>query len=119
MKRYAFLSFFIVTSLLLFAQPAKQEVSRAYQATADKVNDLVHTKLDARFDYSKSQLNGKVWLTLKPQFYATDSLRLDAKGMDIHQIAMAGGSKNVPLKYKYDGEQLNITLDKKYRGGEP
>ena len=41
---------------------------KIYRETPVKINDLVHTKLDASFDYSKSYLNGKVWLTLKPHF---------------------------------------------------
>ena len=54
---------------------------RNYRESAPKINDLVHTKLDASFDYNKSYLIGKVWITLKPHFYPTDSLSLDAKGM--------------------------------------
>ena len=69
-----------------------------YRATPEKVNDLVHTKLQAAFDYDKSQLNGKVWLTLRPHFYATDSLHLDAKGMDIHSVAIVSNTTNQPLK---------------------
>ena len=65
------------------AQSANDSWKKIYRETPLKVNDLVHTKLDAHFDYNKSYLNGKVWLTLKPHFYATDSLQLDAKGMNI------------------------------------
>ena len=70
------------------AQPAKPNDAwkKIYRATAPKINDLVHTKLDAKFDYSKSYLNGKTWITLKPHFYPTDSLQLDAKGMDIKSV---------------------------------
>ena len=102
-----------------FAQSGKQPpVSPVYRATAERINDLVHTKLDAKFDYQKQQLNGKTWITLKPHFYPTDSLRLDAKGMDIHEVAVVKGAKNNPLKYDYDGLFLNIRLDKTYRNSE-
>jgi aminopeptidase N len=74
----------------------------------------VHTKLDVSFDYAKRYLNGKAWITLKPHFYATDTLTLDAKGMDIKSIAVVGAKTNTPLKYKYDNEQLFIKLNKKY-----
>lgn len=94
------------------------EESTMYRATPEKINDLVHTKLDARFDYTKSQLIGKVWITLKPHFYATDSLRLDAKGMDIKQVALVKEGKTTSLKYTYNGMTLDIDLDKKYKGGE-
>jgi aminopeptidase N len=58
-----------------------------------KINDLVHTKLDAKFDYNHSYLNGKVWLTLKPHFDPTDSLQLDAKGMNINRVELVGQVK--------------------------
>ena len=61
---------------------------------------------------------GKAWITLRPHFYPTDSLRLDAKGMDIHKIAIVKNGKESPLKYDYDDWQLNIHLDKIYKGGE-
>lgn len=90
-----------------------------YRETPQRINDLVDTKLDVRFDYQKEYLYGQEWVTLRPHFYATDSLRLDAKGMDIHQIAIVKGKKLLPLKYKYDDSlTLNIKLDKKYLGGE-
>jgi aminopeptidase N len=86
-----------------------------YRATATKTNDLVHTKLDIRFDYSKSYAYGKVWITLHPHFYATDSLNLDAKGMDIHKVALFSQNKYKPLEYRYDGMNLFIKLDRQYK----
>ena len=108
-----------LTLFICSATLAQQPVDPTYRATAEKINDLVHTKLDARFDYSKSQMNGKVWITLKPHFYATDSLTLDAKAMDIHKVALVKGSTQKTLKYDYDGMLLRIQLDKTYKGGEP
>ncbi|MFL5739223.1 MAG: M1 family aminopeptidase [Flavisolibacter sp.] len=119
MKRIAFLVFCTIGSTLLLAQPSQRTtVSTEYRATAEKINDLVHTKLDAHFDYDKSQLNGKVWITLHPHFYPTDSLSLDAKGMDIHEVAMVKNGKNSTLKYDYDGSILRIQLDKTYKNNE-
>jgi aminopeptidase N len=117
MKRITLLGWLLICSILLFAQ-APAGVSKEYRATAERINDLVHTKLDAKFDYSKSQMNGKVWITLKPHFYPTDSLSLDAKAMDIHQVASVKNGKNSPLKYDNDGMFLNISLDKTYRNNE-
>jgi aminopeptidase N len=89
-----------------------------YRGSAPLINDLVHTKLDANFDYNNSYLIGKVWITLKPHFYPTDSLALDAKGMEIRKVAIVNGASQKDLKYKYDGWVLNIDLDKTYKGGE-
>lgn len=91
---------------------------KIYRATATRENDLVNTKLDVRFDYPKRYLYGKAWITLKPHFYATDSLILDAKGMEVKEIAVVKNGKNVPLNYEYNGFQLRIKLDKSYKRTE-
>ncbi|HEY9262717.1 M1 family metallopeptidase, partial [Chitinophaga sp.] len=108
------------TSLMAQSEKAAQEdpALKIYRASSTKVNDLVHTKLDVRFDYAKKYLYGKAWITLKPHFYATDSLTLDAKGMDINEVALVKAGKNSPLKYSYDSLQLHIALDKEYKPTE-
>jgi aminopeptidase N len=91
---------------------------KIYRATATKINDLIHTKLDVKFDYAKAWMYGKAWITLHPHFYATDSLNLDAKAMNINEVAMVKGGKNIPVKYTYDSMNLRITLDKMYKANE-
>ena len=44
---------------------AQQPTATTYRATERKVNDLVHTKLDLRFDYARRYAYGKECLTLK------------------------------------------------------
>jgi aminopeptidase N len=97
------------------AQPADEAWKKTYRATATKYDDLVNTKLDVKFDYAKSYLNGKAWITLKPHFYPTDTVSLDAKGMDIHTVAIDKGGKTAPLKYDYNGQVLRIRLDRTYK----
>lgn len=89
-----------------------------YRESYPKTNELVHTKLDVRFDYDKSYLYGKEWLTLKPHFYPTDAVLLDAKGMDIKEVSLVTGTTKKALKYKYDGMQLDIQLDRTYTAAE-
>ncbi|MBC7887704.1 MAG: M1 family metallopeptidase [Ferruginibacter sp.] len=91
---------------------------KMYRESYAKINDLVHTKLEVKFDYTKSWMYGKAWITLKPHFYSTDSLTLDAKGMDIKEVAIIKGNAKSVLKYNYNGLQLSIILDKVYKGGE-
>ncbi|OQP64208.1 peptidase M1 [Niastella vici] len=119
------LSLILALGILPAALLAQQEEAtpdtswkKLYRESAPRINDLVHTKLDVKFDYSKSHMNGKAWITLAPHFYPTDSLTLDAKGMDIHKVAIVKGASSTPLKYNYDGWQLHIDLDKTYKGGE-
>jgi aminopeptidase N len=92
---------------------------KIYRATPPKINDLVHTKLEVRFDYKKCYMYGKEWVTLHPHFYPTDTLRLDAKGMDLKNISVVKEGKLVPLKYTYeDSLSINIHLDKVYHADE-
>ncbi|MCX8481067.1 MAG: M1 family metallopeptidase, partial [Sediminibacterium sp.] len=89
-----------------------------YRATVTKINNIKHTKLEASFDYEKSYLNGKVWLTLSPHFYPTDSLSLDAKGMNIYKVQIEKDNILKNLSYIYDSLILHIKLDKKYTNQE-
>ena len=89
-----------------------------YRGTYPRINDLVHTKLNVSFDYNKQWMYGKEWVTLQPHFYSTDTLTLDAKGMEIKEISILKGNSKIPLKYSYDSMQLRITLDKTYKRGE-
>ncbi len=92
----------------------KKIVQEPYQAAADKIFDLVHTKLNVRFDYKKRYMYGEAAITLKSHFYPHNQLLLDAKGMDILGITINGAA----LKYTYDSLQLQIELDKKYKKDE-
>ena len=119
MKRLRIFMFSLSLTGTLTAQDSTQTPKNPalliYRAAFPHINDLVHTKLDVRFDYSKSYLYGKAWITLKPHFYPTDSLSLDAQGMEIKEVALVKGSQTLPLKYNYDGSTLRIHLDKTYR----
>ena len=99
--------------------PRTEFVREPYNPSYTRRNDLLHTKLDVRFDWSKQHLLGKATLKLKPYFYPTDSLRLDAKGFDIHKVAMKTGDKLTDLKYEYKGNKdLFIKLGRTYTRNE-
>ncbi len=106
--------------IIISAQEPAADTSwkKQYRETAEKINNLVHTRLEVKPDFSKSYLYGKAWLTLRPHFYPTDSLRLDAKGMTINKIALVKGTQQLPLKYEYDEWNLRIKLDKTYKSSE-
>ncbi len=96
----------------------EEDWQKIYRASATKINDLVHTKLDVKFDYAKAWMYGKAWITLHPHFYPTDSLNLDAKAMNINEVSLVTGGKTIPLKYTYDSMNLRITLNKVYKANE-
>ena len=100
------------------ALPNSDNWKKIYRLTSEKDNDLVHTKLEVKFDFRKSYLYGKAWITLKPHFYNTDTLTLDAKGMDIHKVAIWQNGKATDIHFLYDSLQLQIRLGKMYKGGE-
>jgi len=85
-----------------------------YQASATKINDIIHTKLDVKFDWAKCYLYGKATITAKPYYYTTNTIDLDARGMDIHEISLLKGDNKTTLNYKYEDDVLHITLDKNY-----
>jgi aminopeptidase N len=119
-KQLLFLSLLI--SFAAIAQndhaPVDTSWKHLYRPEATKINDLVNTRLDVKFDYSKSYMYGKEWLTVHPHFYPTDSLTLDAKGMNINQVSLFVNGKTTPLKYTYDSMFLRITLNKTYKSNE-
>lgn len=86
-----------------------------YKPSYPLKNDLIHTKLNVKFDWEKERVIGTAELTLKPWFYPTDQLELDAKNFDIEKVALATGKE---LKYEYDGKKLQIQLNREYKGSE-
>lgn len=93
-------------------------VPPVYRASETIVNDIIHTKLDVRFDWSKSYLYGKATITIKPHFYPVNNLKLDARGFDIKEVSLVKGNSKTPLKYDYDKKVIDITLDKQYTRNE-
>jgi aminopeptidase N len=121
MKKILFPLFLLLSSVCFPQQPNNPKADdwkKIYRATSTKINDLVNTRLDVTFDFSKSWMYGKAWITLKPHFYPTDTLSLDAKNMEIKEVSLINDNRHIPLKYTYDSLKLYITLDKTYRSGE-
>ncbi|MBI3719154.1 MAG: M1 family metallopeptidase [Sphingobacteriales bacterium] len=116
------LTLFVYSSLSAQIPEQKAEDTswkKIYRATPTKDFDLINTKLDVRFDYDKAYMYGKAQITLKPHFYPQKQLRLDAKGMELHEVSLLKRTQKVKLSYDYSDENnLYITLDKEYKGGE-
>jgi aminopeptidase N len=113
---------FLILSSVCYSQQTDNKKAEAwksiYRATSTRINDLIHTKLDVSFDFSRSYMYGKAWITLKPHFYPTDSVSLDAKSMDIKEVSVIKDGTHIPLKYTYDSLKLHINLDRTYSSGE-
>lgn len=121
MKNIIILFFIFLIINPVTAQPFKHwpyTVENTYKAAAAISNQLYHTKLEIQFDLEKEWLFGKAWLSIKPYHYTSHTVTLDAKWMDIKEIALVSGEKKQALQYTYDSLRLFITLDKAYAAGE-
>ncbi|HRI03720.1 MAG TPA: M1 family aminopeptidase [Pyrinomonadaceae bacterium] len=80
--------------------------------------DVKHLDIDLSFDWDKEQAMGSTVVTFAP-FADTDTFSLDAALMTIESVTLVGGGA---LKFNYDGKKdndnLEVTLDRVYRGGE-
>ncbi|WP_158606006.1 M1 family metallopeptidase [Taibaiella sp. KBW10] len=95
---------------------AKESNPPVYQPSRTKEWELVHTTLDLHFELPERRVKGLATLSMNPYFYDTDSVVLDAVGMQIASVKMLPG--NTSLSYEYDQQQLKIRLPKKYNRKE-
>lgn len=85
-----------------------------YRAEYTKYHDLIHTRLEVKFNWELQHLLGTALLELKPYFYPQTELVLDAKGFDIHSVQLVEGNHRTMLEYSYDRRKLKISLDRTY-----
>ena len=86
-----------------------------YRPSETRIFDLLHTYLEVNPNWENQTLQGKAILTLRPYFYSTKELVIDAKGMTIHSIGLIDSSGIVKkMSYEYDSVQITISLFKEY-----
>lgn len=78
--------------------------------SAPRMVDIIHTKLDVRFDWEKQYLHGNASITLKPYFYPVKEITLDAKNFDIKSVMLG----SVPAKFTYDKSRITVALEREY-----
>ncbi len=83
----------------------------------NRTNDLVHTKLELRFDWEQEMVIGKATLRLKPILRPSTEVTLDAKNFDFKAITTVDG-KALDYSYAGDKQQVTIQLDKAYTRGK-
>ncbi len=106
--------FFISVLFISIAAAQTKDPLKIYRKEKDKATVLEHTKLKVSFNFKEKQLNGEAWLTLKPHFYPTNKVVLDAKAMIMHSVQLG----NSVLPYHYDGLKILIDLPKTYKKEE-
>ena len=95
-----------------------QKLLKEYRPSRTREHDLLHTRLDVRFDWEKQYLYGVATLELKPYFYPQRMLNLDAKGFELNSIELLQGEDVRPLDYTYDGNKINIDLGREFTKDE-
>lgn len=85
-----------------------------YHASETRTFDLIHTDLNVVPMWDNQTLQGVAKLTLKPYFYPTNELILDAKGMSLKSVGLLLETGVKTLQYEYDSLQISIQLDKEY-----
>lgn len=92
--------------------PEPATLSGPVRLSADTRFRLVHTKLELFPDWNTKTMDGKATLWLQPHFYSQDSVSIDAKYMDIHEVKCLSPD-SVVLAVQYDSLKLNIRFNQK------
>lgn len=106
--------------------PGAVTASGPYRPTRTLKNDIIHTKLNVRFDWPRQQMIGSAIITFKPYFYPQNTLVLDAKGFEIKGVFQLDTltsesntkSKQDSLGFEYDRRKLTIRLNRTYNRNE-
>ena len=89
-------------------------ISSKTWTSPDKQLDILHMDLDIRFVISQHEALGKATLTLKPYFYKTDSIILDAKEMVFNTITLTNQQgETIQTQVNYNKLKLKLYLDRK------
>ena len=88
----------------------QEQVKEVYNPSETRLNDIIHTSLELSFDWQNQYVLGSANMKVKPYFYPSSQLILDAKGFDIHSVEV----NQKQAKYSYDNLFLTIELDKEY-----
>jgi aminopeptidase N len=95
---------------------SEDSTPKPYTPSRPRINDLLHTRLELSFDWTKEEVMGKASLKFKPYFNPSSVLELDAKGFEIKSVTVAGSK--TPLNYTYAEDKLKIQLGRAYTRNE-
>ncbi len=87
-----------------------------FRTTPNKQIDIIHADISVRFNWGLHQCIGTEKILLKPYFYETDTILLDAKNMIFDGIKVEDMQQN-PIQYlvTYDKKILNLKLEKRIK----
>lgn len=92
-----------------------------YRPTANRLIDITHLALDVTPDWKKRYLYGRAEITATPYFYPTNTIELDARGMEIKSVMCLDSVAKaravdgaVITDWKYTDDIIRITLPRTY-----
>jgi len=106
----------LVVSAPAFDAEKEEYTLPVYNPEAKRSYDILHTRLDLRFDWEKQHVLGKARIDLTPIFYPISEIVLDAKQFIFHSVKL--DTLGSDLAYTYDDYQISIDLGKTYKRGE-
>jgi aminopeptidase N len=100
----------------------------AYHPERTRLNNILYTRLDVRFDWVRQQVPASAIIKFTPHFYDQTTLELDAREFEIKGVAQLNPSQDYgsataaeiskkvskKLEFSYDKRKLIIKLGKKY-----
>lgn len=89
--------------------------SSVYRAATSIEWEIVNTMVSLDFDMPAKTAHGKAELYLRPYFYATDSLVLDAKSMEIKDVTIVEKGSKEKANYIYKDDKLVLHLNRLYK----
>jgi len=90
----------------------------AYRASATHVWDFKNTRIALSFNRKEKTADAKEWIKMRPFFYPTDTIVLDAKGMRIDSVELVTKKGNAHLNYTYENNQLTIRFGHLYHSSD-
>ncbi len=91
---------------------------QVYRASAPRAWDIKNTRIALTFNWSQRTAEAREWIKLRPYFYATDTLELDAKGMHIDSVMLVGKKVSTSVNYTYHDDKIKIRFDREYRAAD-
>jgi aminopeptidase N len=108
--------------------PGNQSPAGPYRPEASKLNRILYTRLDVKFDWNRQQMPAYAIIKFTPHFYDQTTLVLDAKAFEVKGVSQLNErveygdasvreiTKNIQrkLEFTYDRKKLTVKLPKKY-----
>jgi aminopeptidase N len=91
-----------------------KDLHPVYHETTAHESDIIHTRLELKFDWEKEFMYGKATLFLKPYFYPQSQLKLNAVGFEISDLFILRKGVKSKVDYNYDTKIISINLNKTY-----